>query len=65
MKKPNPNSVHTCYGCKQYYPIGGKPGEPFPIIHCGGNHLECSYYLGIGKPDVGCYAEEKRGETDE
>lgn len=60
MKKANPNSVYTCYGCKQFYPIGGKPVEKFsPVIHCGGNRYECSYFLGIGQPDVGVMRRRK------
>ena len=63
MKKWNPNCVHTCYGCKQFYPEHGKPGDIFPVKHCGGDHFECSYFLGIGKPDVGCYAKENDDES--
>lgn len=50
--------IKTCYGCPYFYSIHGV----FSAKHCGGNHLDCSYYNGTGNPDVGLARKDDKIE---
>ena len=52
--------VHSCYGCKMYYPIGHpeRVGKPWSVKHCGGDHYKCDYFCNGGEPNVELHCDK-------